>query len=269
MVFVIVLDVLGVLGVLGGLCGLGGLRGRAHAAGPRPRFEPTDLELEDPGTAELDLQLGPADGQSAWRLVVPDFELDLGLLPGLELDLDGAWAWEGGAGSGLFYHVAPDNLWLSMKVALGDWRDEDAGSAWALGVQVGPKFPVAPATSGIGVEGLVLIGRFVGRTHLVLNLGGLVDPDAGGGRPEGLEGGLDLDLDLDATGTFSLSAEVGGTVYTSSDANEATVTAGVAWQATPNLELSVTGLVGLAPGSDHFAVFFGISPKIKLWTPGR
>jgi hypothetical protein len=237
----------------------------AHAA--RPRFEPTDLELEEPGTLDLDLQLGPADGQSAWRLVVPDFELDLGILPELELDLDGAWAWEGGASSDLFDHTSPDNLWLSVKLGLGDWRSEDEKSVWALGLQIGPKLPSAPGTSGVGVEGLVLLGRYVDRTHLVLNVGGFVDPDAGMGRPRAVEGGLDLDLDLDADGTFSLSGELGGTYYFSSDPHEASATAGITWAATPMLDLSVVALVGLASGSDHFAVFFGISPKFKLWGP--
>lgn len=236
----------------------------AHAV-PRPRFEPTDLELEDPGTMEIDLQFGPADGQSAWRMVVPDFEIDLGVLPELELDLDGAWAWEGGASSNFFDHTSPDNLWLSIKYGVADWRNPEANSAWALGVQVGPKLPTAPGTSGVGVEGLVLLGRFIDRTHLVLNAGGFVDPDAGSGRPRAVEGGLDLDLDLDAEGTFSVSAELGGTYYFSSDPHEASATAGINWQATPMLQLSVVALVGLASGSDHFAVFFGISPKFRLW----
>ena len=54
-------------------------------ATPRPRFEPTDLEWENTGVAELDLQFGPVRGQGPWRIVVPDFELDLGLLPWLEI----------------------------------------------------------------------------------------------------------------------------------------------------------------------------------------
>jgi len=49
-------------------------------ARPRPHFEPTDLDLEDTGVLELDLQLGPVRGPDAWRVMLPDFELDLGLL---------------------------------------------------------------------------------------------------------------------------------------------------------------------------------------------
>ena len=45
----------------------------------RRHFEPTDLELEEPGTTELDLETGFARSQDAWRAVAPDYELDLGL----------------------------------------------------------------------------------------------------------------------------------------------------------------------------------------------
>jgi hypothetical protein len=44
-------------------------------ATPRPRFEPTDLEWEETGIAELDLKIGPGRGQGPWRLALPDFEL--------------------------------------------------------------------------------------------------------------------------------------------------------------------------------------------------
>ncbi len=239
------------------------------AGRPQPRFEPTDLELEDPGVLDVDLQIGPAKGQGAWRLVVPDFEIDLGLRPNVELDLDGAWAWEGatsGPGSTLFDHTAPDNLWPSVKLGLFDRHDEEAHTAWALGVQVGPKLPVAPGTSGVGVEGLALSGRAVGRTHLVLNLGALVDPDnAGSGRPAGIEAGLDIDIDLDAQGTFSFSGELGGVYYLSSDPHQGAATAGVTWAVTDHMDLSVVALVGVLSGSDTFALFFGFSPKVTLW----
>jgi hypothetical protein len=66
----------------------------AWARPARPLFEPTDLEMEEAGVTEVDLQLGAVRGPpgSPWRAVLPDFELDLGLLPNLELDLDGAYA---------------------------------------------------------------------------------------------------------------------------------------------------------------------------------
>src|SRR5450432_1158248 len=60
--------------------------------GVRPLFEPTDLELEDPAVVEVDLQAGLVRSQGPWRLVVPDLELDVGLLRWLEFDLDAAYA---------------------------------------------------------------------------------------------------------------------------------------------------------------------------------
>src|SRR5690349_10275820 len=77
----------------------------------RRLFEPTDLELERPGVLELDLQAGLVRGPDAFRLSIPDAELDVGLLPDLEIDLDGAFALEGPDGGALsFDHLAPDNL---------------------------------------------------------------------------------------------------------------------------------------------------------------
>src|SRR5436305_2681888 len=68
----------------------------AHARrGIRPLFEPTDLELEKTGVLDIDLQMGVIRSQGPWRVVVPDFELDFGILPNLELDIDGAYAIEG------------------------------------------------------------------------------------------------------------------------------------------------------------------------------
>src|SRR5438874_2186170 len=90
----------------------------AHGAGrrARPLFEPTDVELEKAGVAELDLQFGFVEGNQAGRVVLPDFELDLGLFPHLELDADGAFAIEGPPNASFtFDHTAPDSLWLSLK----------------------------------------------------------------------------------------------------------------------------------------------------------
>ncbi|HVR62119.1 MAG TPA: hypothetical protein VMU50_09480 [Polyangia bacterium] len=37
----------------------------------RPPFEPTDLEMEAPGTLDIDLQLGVIRSQGPYRLVMP------------------------------------------------------------------------------------------------------------------------------------------------------------------------------------------------------
>lgn len=238
----------------------------AHAR-KHPRFEPTDLELERAGSLEIDLQLGLIKGRDASRVVVPDFELDLGILSGVELDIDGAYALEGAPSDGptLLDHQAPDNLWLSAKLGIADWHDDAMQSAWAIGAQAGPKLPVAADNHGVGVEGLVLVGHMAGALHVVLDLGALVDPREGvGPRPVGLEAGIDLELEL-VPDTWSLLGELGGVYYTSPDDDQLATTAGVQYSPSPAIDLSLVTMVGLAAGSDTFGVLFGVSPKVSIW----
>lgn len=242
------------------------LASRAYAA-RHPRFEPTDLELEHAGTLEIDVQLGFVRGQDASRLVMPDFELDLGILAHVELDLDGAYAIEGAPAGGpaLLDHQAPDNLWPSVKVGLADWHDAIAQRAWAIGVQAGPKLPLASGNHGVGVEGLALVGHADGRLHVVLDLGGLVDPRGDTtGRPKGIEGGVDLEVEV-IPDAWSVLGELGGVHYVSADADQLAVTAGVQYSPDARVDLSLVAMVGLASGSDTFGLLFGISPKLAVW----
>ena len=243
---------------------------RSTTARPiRRLFEPTDLEVEDPGVAEFDLQFGPTRGSDAWRLVVPDFEIDLGLTHDVELDVDGAIALQD-RGGGRFTHLSPDNLWVSAKAGLGDvvfdtgHGDQDVRIAY--GFQIGPKLPTAREAGGIGIEGLGLLGVHWRRTLVVFNLGGFMDPSVGrAGRPAAVEGGFDLDQLLDERGMWSLTAELGGVRFISDDADQLTATAGFTYHATAMLDLSVVGLVGLTRGSDRGGILLGISPKFRLW----
>lgn len=234
----------------------------AYAA-KHPRFEPTDLEMENPGITEIDLQLGPMRGGSAWRLVVPDFEIDLGILERVELDLDGAYAIEGVPVGGpvLFDHSLPDNLWPSLKLELADWHDH----TWALGTQLGPKIPLAPNSSGVGFEGLVLVGRAAGAWHAIVNAGFITDPHVGTApRPTGIEGGLDLQIDI-VKDRWAFLGELGGIYYTSPDAHQLAATAGIQYSVNEQLDLSIVALVGFASGSDPYGLLFGVSPKLAVW----
>jgi hypothetical protein len=227
-------------------------------AGKHPRFEPTDLELEDPGTTELDLQFGPALNSDGWRVLTPDFEADFGVLPNLELDLDGAYAFDGNAN-------VVDNLWPSVKVGLGDWRDDTTKRAWALGLQAGPKLPIAPDNHGVGFEAIALFGYMVGRVHLVFDLGGLIDPhDASAPRPKGFEAGVDLELVL-VPDKWSLLGELGGVRYVSDDAHQLATTAGVQYSPNDHVDLSLVALTGFADGSDKFALLAGVSLHLGLF----
>jgi len=239
---------------------------RARAV--RPLFEPNDLELEDPGVTELDLQLGGIRSQGPWRAVLPDFELDFGLLPWLELDLDGAYAIEGPtAGPFSFDHAAPDSLWPSLKIGIYDDHDEQTKRSGALGAQVGPKVPVATGSHGVGVEALLLLGYMYDHLHTVLNAGAFVDPapDPVSGRPVGIELGLDLDLDLDDIDRFSVTGEVSGVAFVSDDPGQLLATAGFTWSVTRSLDLSIVGLWGFLAGSDRYGALLGVSPKFRLF----
>lgn len=243
----------------------------AHAApvraGKHPRFEPTDLALEDSGTLEFDMQLGTVRGPDASRIVVPDFELDVGLLPWLELGLDGAFGIEGHRpGPTFFDHASRDNLWLSAKVGLWDDRDPVTHDAWAFGIQAGPKLPLAAETGGVGFETLLLLGRSRGSLHLVAQIGALIDPHVTDTpRPWGIEGGFDLELGLDSRDRWSLLGEVGAIVYGSQDDSQLAATAGLQYSATQMLDLSLVAMIGILNGSDPYGILVGVSPKVSLW----
>ena len=245
--------------------------------GVRPLFEPTDLELEDPGVSEFDLQAGPIRGQGPWRLVIPDFEIDLGLLRWLEFDLDGSYALEApGPGSFRFENAAPDNLWPALKIGIYDWVDEGSSAddltAWAVGAQVGPKIPAAPGSHGVGFEALALIGHVLWKAHFVLNAGMFIDPhpSATSDRPIGIELGLDFDRDLDKGGHYQVTAELSGVKFLSSDPNQLLATAGLAWTPIPPYtQFTVVGLVGFLEGSDKYGMLLGLNQKIGIWGKPR
>jgi hypothetical protein len=240
----------------------------AHGRAIRPLFEPTDLEMEETGVVEVDLQFGGIRSQGPWRIVVPDFEVDVGLLPWLEFDLDGAYAVEGPAtGPFRLDHAAPDSLWPSLKLGLLDVHDDDSDQAWALGAQIGPKIPTAPAAHGLGVEGLLLVGTSLGRLHAVLNLGAFADPapDTTSGRPVGVESGLDLEIELGKSKRYSLIGEISGVRFLTHDPDQLLATAGLKWAALPSLDLSLTGLWGFLDGSDRYGLLLGVSPKFHLF----
>ncbi len=235
----------------------------------RRRFEPTDLELQDEGTLEIDSQVSYTRGETAARVIVPDLEISLGLTTNVEIEVDAAYAIEGPPGARFsFDHPAPDNLWLSSKVMFADLRDPVKKSAWSFGAQFGPKVPLATGARGAGYEAVGLIARTVKQMHLVLNLGGYVDPAADAShrrRPLALEGGLDLALDLDQAGTWTILGELGVVGYLSGERHETHATAGLQWGPHPNLDLSLIGLVGISGGGDRGGILLGVTPRFALW----
>jgi hypothetical protein len=244
----------------------------AARRGVRPLFEPTDLELEDPGIAELDVQLGLIRGRDLWRVPVPDFELDFGLLPNLEVDIDGAFALEEPTpGSFRFVNAAPDNLWFAGKLGIFDWGDVGVapgeGVAWAVGLQAGPKVPIMPGSRGVGVEGVVIVAHVVRRSHYAANAGGFYDPGPapGVGRPLALEAGLDYGRPIDDAGRFQVSAALAGVRFASTFPNQLVAMGGLGWAPTDDTQFTLTAMCGFLAGSDHYGALVGFARRVRLF----
>lgn len=240
----------------------------ARAAGPRPLFEPTDLELEDPGTLEVDAQFGGLRGPDATRAVMPDFELDLGITRNFEIDIDSGYAIEGPHAHGFTWdRPGPDNLWVASKLGLWDAHDGLRHRAWAFGLQVGPKLPIAHGSKGVGYEGLMLVDRSLGDMHLVLNLGAIIDPgtEVSHGRAAGIEAGLDVSMPVSKRAALTMLGELGGVRFVSSDRHQLHATAGLSWGATKSTDLSLIGLKGFLSGGERYGVLIGIAQRFTLF----
>jgi hypothetical protein len=233
-----------------------GTSANALAGKTRPLFEPTDLEMQEPGDTELDAQLGVLrDTAGASRLVIPDLELGVGLSRRVEIDLDLTLSIPGFSTS----QTSVESAWLSSKVGLYSTGDPKVGGAWALGTQFGPKLPSGDGARGVGYEALVLFGQVWTSEHAVLNLGSFVDPgqSAISGRLMGMEAGLDLDIDLDAAHRFSVLGEVSTVRFFSGEPAQLYATGGLGWSATDSLALTATGLAGFLTGGDRLGAMLG------------
>lgn len=242
--------------------------GAARSATIRRVFEPTDLELEDPGVAQFDMAFGLVRGQDAFRLSMPDFEFDLGLTEDVELDLDGEFAL-GGPDTGVLEidRLAQDNLLTALKIGFATFEDKDDEREIALGGELGPVWPIAPGAQGVGVEGLALIGLRLRDDYFALNLGALMQPGDAPGQPraQGFVGGVDAEIGIDRRNLWALTAQVGGASYWSPDLPQVTTTLGLQYSASENLDISVTGLRGWLRGGDQYGILFGITPRFTLW----
>ncbi|HYQ45596.1 MAG TPA: hypothetical protein VER11_26665 [Polyangiaceae bacterium] len=236
----------------------------AFAAVRRPHFEPDDLELEQPGVLDFDLQVGPVWGTSASgnHVLMPDFEIGLGLTGNVELDVSGAFRLDR---ENRQPHVTGDALWIAAKLGLIDSRDA-AGNAWAFGLELGPRFATLDAT-GAGYGALGLFGFTHCGVTVVVNAGGLTDPGPSlrEGRATSLVFGLDLNAQLDERGAWSLQSELGFAHYLSADADELAFTVGATYALSPRLDLSLTALSGFLPNTDHAGLLLGVSPQFGLW----
>lgn len=228
-----------------------------------PAFEPTDLDLEDPGTLELDTQYGAMfrDGAPDLRVFVPDFELDLGLTQRVELDVDGAVSLDRQSGR---YTLAGDNLWTSVKLGFIAKKDpNDDKRVWALGAQLGPRLPTAPNSAGTGFGAVLLAARMDAPWHVIVNFGGVLEPRDRTETERSLSalGGIDLDYDLDAQNRWSILGELGAGYSFGPDPHDVHTTLGIDLEPVPWLDLSLVGFYGFIAGGDRAGLFLGINPS--------
>lgn len=236
---------------------------RASAQG-RPRFEPTDVEFEAPGVMELDVQVGAMLARQGHvsRLMAPDYELDLGLLPRVELDLDGAVRVDRGPST-----LVVEPTWVAAKLRLHELQLDDGLGHASLALQLGPRLPGLRSGAGLGFAGLVLLGQSWQRLHSVVNVGAIVDPgpEITGARPRAVLLGLDATVDLGAPGTpWALVAQLASAVSLGADPHEMHGTIGVAWSPDSDLTLSCVGLAGSFASGDTAGLLLGVSTKLSL-----
>ncbi|MEI9954448.1 MAG: hypothetical protein WDO74_37145 [Pseudomonadota bacterium] len=236
----------------------------AFGAPRRRHFEPDDLELERPGILDFDLQVGPVFGTSPSgnHVLIPDFEVSLGLTRNVELDVIGAFTLDRENGR---RHVTGEALWIASKLELIDSRDAQ-GNAWAFGVELGPRLPTFDA-AGIGYGALGLLGFRHRGLALVLNAGSFIDPNASLSEehPSSLVFGLDLNADLDPRGQWSLQSELGLAHYLSSDPDELAFSLGATYAVNRRFDVSLTALSGFMRNTDHAGLLLGVSPQFGLW----
>lgn len=239
---------------------------RAEAATLRPRFEPTDLELEKPGVLDVDVQVGATSGDGALgRFYAPDYEIDLGLTRRLELDIDGAFAVEPlrGGRAGL---AIGEPLWTSVKIGLFDLGDAGTVHTAAAGLQLGPRLPLGAGFRGVGYGALALAAVDFGKASLVLQAGALLDPETPSVKKHalGFVGGVDARIALDPAGSFAFVGELAGGHYLSVLSDQVTVTGGVSWT-TGAVEWSLVSLLAPIGTSDRAGLLLGCSPRLRLF----
>lgn len=245
---------------------------RAGAATVARRFEPTDLELENPGTVELDMQFGATSGTRAepssnrsGRFFAPDYEIDIGLSSRFELDIDGAFAFAP-LRDGTTKLVVGEPLWTSMKIGVLDLRNLGPAHAAAFGFQVGPRLPLGTDLRGIGFEVLTLTGIELETVHFVVNAGALLDPASADTRerPVAAVGGIDMAVDLEPTKHWSFAGELGGGYYFGGAPHQLTATGGVAYD-TGTMQWSLSTLITLVGPDDRVGLLLGFAPKLRLF----
>lgn len=92
-----------------------------------------------------------------------------------------------------------------------------------------------------------------------------MEPEQGGARPTGVQGGVDLEVALDARDRWAILASAGGTAFFSEDPGQVTLSAGGQWKAAPALSLSLVVLRGFLDGADRWALLSGMTANVDVF----
>lgn len=229
-------------------------------------FEPTDLSEQEPGKLELDLQTGATwhDGSPAHRISAPDFELNLGLMRQVELDLDGAFFVPVGAPGAL--HA--DDLWTSLKVGIATIRDqEEPTQRLSVGMQLGPRLPFQQDSRGLGYSALFLAGYTRRGSTVAVNAGFTAETEDRSVARHAMHAdlGLDLNMALNGKQTWALLGELGGSMFVTRDPHDVHATVGVQSSAWAFADLSLVAYGGPLAGTDRAAILLGFNPHFRVW----
>jgi hypothetical protein len=225
----------------------------------RARFEVDTLEVEKPGKLAFDAQLGSVygDGADGSRLILPDFEIDLGITNWLELDIDTG-----------FSYVDIDNrkrkwvgqpIWTALRFDLYSEQNEATGRNFGVGVQAGPRLPNLRYLGGVGFAGLVLFGGGTRTFHVVANLGGTADVEQALAFNYGISAGYEFDSKV------SIVGQVAGVYYFRRDTDQLLLLFGVARAITDDLELELLALAGPVHDGDRLGLLVGMTYRTGLW----
>jgi hypothetical protein len=209
---------------------------------------------------ESNLQVGLLHDAVGNRWLVPEFDIDVGLAPNVEVGLDGTWSYQDP------FNRAPDVVWALSKIMVLNEHDAVHDTAWAGGLVFGPKLPIGPGVTGCGYELLLLAGRSVGLTRFSLNAGGVIDPalDPTRRRPVAILGGVDASFPIDVHGRLSLDGDLSGAAFLSGQPHELHTTMALVWHPSQNLQFSMSGLLGFLKGGDQYGAFFGVTVRLAL-----
>lgn len=241
----------------------------SDARGRRPVFDPEDLDMQDSGIVQLNALGGAQSDGGGFRIIAPDWELNVAVTDRLELGIDGALSLVFGKGlSGSPAQAQADNIWLSAKHLLVDIQQGKHKNAWAIGLQHGPRLPFAPDTYGLGYQVLGLVSRNIDQLRVVLNFGAFADPKVTGlvDRPLGLLAGLDATLLLDAAGIWELDPDLSFARY-SDGTSEASASILPQFRQSVRLDLGVQVLGGWLAGRPGWGAVALFAPNLQLRQP--